>query len=85
MSETLAPVGLDASRPHTSGHELARLSVHKVRILQLLAAGWIGDQAARQLDVSPRTLRRQLYTVCAHIGVARQIQAVVRAAKGDLI
>lgn len=62
-----------------------RLSDEEVYVLALLATGVTLDVAARRVDLSERTLRRRVRAVCDRIGVDTPIEAVVWAAKRDLI
>jgi DNA-binding CsgD family transcriptional regulator len=62
-----------------------RLTPEEVSILNTVATGVPLDVAARQQGVSPRTLRRRVRATCDRIGVHTTIEAVVWAAKHQLI
>ena len=62
-----------------------QLNDEDVRLLAHLAAGMTADVAARRLDLSSRTLRRRVRTICDRLDVSTPIQAVVWAAKQGLI
>lgn len=61
------------------------LTEEEIHLLAHLATGVTADVAARRLDLSSRTLRRRVRTICDRLGVNTPIQAVVWAAKRGLI
>jgi len=61
------------------------LSDTDVELLRLLARGLPMDSVARRLDTSERTVRRRTRAICARLGVAAPIQAVVWAAQRGLL
>nr|WP_106585676.1 hypothetical protein [Murinocardiopsis flavida] len=61
------------------------LSEPEVRLLAEIATGVTTDVAARRLELSARTLRRRLRTICDELGVNTPIEAVVWAARKQLI
>lgn len=61
------------------------LSEDDVALLALLARGLSLDTVARRLEMSERTVRRRTRTICDRLGVTTPIEAVVWAARRDLI
>ena len=61
------------------------LTEEELRVLAEVASGVTTEVAAKRLDLSTRTLRRRLRIICARIGVGTPIQAVVWAARRQLI
>lgn len=62
-----------------------RLTRDEISLLDTVASGVPLDVAARQLGISPRTLRRRVRAICDRIGVNTTIEAVVWAVKRKLI
>ncbi|TQN33145.1 hypothetical protein FHX37_3144 [Haloactinospora alba] len=56
-----------------------------LQLLAEIATGVTTDVAARHLELSTRTLRRRLRAICDHLGVNTSIEAVVWAAREQLI
>ena len=61
------------------------LSGADVELLRLLAQGLPLGSMARRLITSERTVRRRTRAICARLGVAAPIQAVVWAARRGLL
>lgn len=57
----------------------------EIRALACVASGMTLATAARRLDTSERTLRRRLRGICERLHVDTPIEAVVWAAKRELI
>jgi DNA-binding NarL/FixJ family response regulator len=62
-----------------------RLSEEEIKLLAQIASGVTADVAARKLELSARTLRRRLRTICDRLEVNTPIEAVVWAARRQLI
>ncbi|MCW2901356.1 MAG: transcriptional regulator, LuxR family [Streptosporangiaceae bacterium] len=67
------------------GTEEPRLNEEEIRLLAQIASGVTADVAARKLELSARTLRRRLRTICDRLDVNTPIEAVVWAARRQLI
>lgn len=65
-------------------HDLA-LGDDDLRLLAEIATGVTTEVAARRLDLSARTLRRRIRTICDRLEVNTPIEAVVWAARRNLI
>lgn len=69
---------------HNRGTE-GQLTDSEIRALNCLASGMTAAAAARYLGISERTLRRRIRLICDRIGVDTPIEAVVWAAKNDVV
>ncbi|MEU9841888.1 LuxR C-terminal-related transcriptional regulator [Actinomadura sp. NPDC048032] len=65
--------------------ERFHLTDAEIKLLAQIAAGVTADVAARKLELSARTLRRRLRTICDRLEVNTPIEAVVWAARRQLI
>lgn len=63
----------------------AGLSERDLELLREIATGVTTEVAARKLGLSARTLRRRLRVICDLLGVNSPIEAVVWAARRQLI
>lgn len=85
----LAGFGTTAGPPRTTpaaaSTDEVELSADDLRLLAQIATGVTADIAARRLRLSARTLRRRLRVICARLGVNTPIEAVVWAARRQLI
>ncbi|MUN35541.1 LuxR C-terminal-related transcriptional regulator [Actinomadura litoris] len=61
------------------------LGEEEIQLLAQIASGVTADIAARNLELSARTLRRRLRTICDKLEVSTPIEAVVWAARRQLI
>ncbi|GGV42706.1 hypothetical protein GCM10010182_79240 [Actinomadura cremea] len=69
----------------SKGEEEFDLTEAEIRLLAQIAAGVTADVAARQLELSARTLRRRLRAICDRLEVNTPIEAVIWAARRQLI
>jgi len=74
----------DLSQRRDSGAD-GRLSEEELAILRLAADGLPLYSVARHVGMSPRTVRRRLRNLCDRLGVTHPVQAIVWAARRDLI
>lgn len=58
-----------------------RLSDEDLAILRPLSRGLTTDAIAREFNISERTLRRRVRTICDQVGVNTPIEAVVWAVR----
>jgi DNA-binding NarL/FixJ family response regulator len=61
------------------------LSHEEIELLAEIATGVTTEVAARHLELSARTLRRRIRNICDVLGVNTPIEAVVWAARRQLI
>lgn len=54
-------------------------------LLELLAEGLPLEAVAHRLNISERTVRRRIRSICDRIGVATSVQAVVWAVRGGIL
>lgn len=80
-------VPLQARREHTpSGvYTPVDLGHEELELLAEIATGVTTEVAARHLELSARTLRRRIRNICDVLGVNTPIEAVVWAARRQLI
>lgn len=69
---------------HVSGEDRL-LTREDLAILQLVGEGLPLASVARRMQMSPRTIRRRLRSICDRLGVAHPVQAIVWAARRGLI
>lgn len=62
-----------------------QLSTEEIELLAEIATGVTTEVAARRLELSARTLRRRLRTVCDRLEVNTPIEAAVWAARRQMI
>ncbi|RAY15340.1 LuxR family transcriptional regulator [Actinomadura craniellae] len=74
-----------ATLARSRGAEEPGLSEEDLRLLAEIASGVTADVAARKLELSARTLRRRLRSICDRLEVNTPIEAVVWAARRQLI
>ncbi|WP_067971218.1 LuxR C-terminal-related transcriptional regulator [Nocardiopsis trehalosi] len=83
LRESMVPAPAPAS---DGGQSLpVNLTDDELQLLAEIATGVTTDVAARRLELSARTLRRRLRAICDQLGVNTPIEAVVWAARKQLI
>ncbi|MFC3996075.1 LuxR C-terminal-related transcriptional regulator [Nocardiopsis sediminis] len=84
LRESMVPP--PAAPAHDAGQTLpVNLTDDELQLLAEIATGVTTDVAARRLELSARTLRRRLRAICDQLGVNTPIEAVVWAARKQLI
>ncbi|HEY8481917.1 MAG TPA: LuxR C-terminal-related transcriptional regulator [Spirillospora sp.] len=76
---------MDSATLARRGTDDVGLSEEDIRLLAQIATGVTADVAARKLELSARTLRRRLRSICDKLEVNTPIEAVVWAARRQLI
>lgn len=71
--------------PRPSGQPLARLTERQADVLRLIATGGSNKEIARDLDLSPATIKAHAAAAIAALGAANRTEAVVRAQQLGLI
>jgi DNA-binding NarL/FixJ family response regulator len=71
--------------PPPSGQNLARLTERQADVLRLIATGGSTKEIARELDLSPATIKAHTAAAIAALGAANRTEAVVRAQQMGLI
>ena len=61
------------------------IDLEALEVLGLLSRGLTVERVSRELDISPRTVRRRVRACCHCLGVETMIEAIVMAARLDLI
>ncbi|MEV7098754.1 LuxR C-terminal-related transcriptional regulator [Amycolatopsis sp. NPDC051045] len=64
---------------------IAVLDREELALLALFAEGLPLDIIAQRLELSDRTVRRRMRSICDRLGLATPIQAVVWAARRGLV
>lgn len=77
--------GVEQATLTRRGFDEPRLNDDEIRLLAQIASGVTADVAARKLELSARTLRRRLRAICDQLDVNTPIEAVVWAARRQLI
>jgi len=82
----LAIFGGDSAFPTPINDSLLEpLTPREQEILQLIAAGMTNQEIARQLVVSPETIKKHSGSIYGKLGVRNRTEAVVRAREMDLL
>jgi DNA-binding NarL/FixJ family response regulator len=67
------------------GRRVDSLTERELEVLQLIAQGSANKQIARQLDLSPSTVKAHLASIFTKLGVTSRTQAVLYAAQSGLV
>ena len=79
----LASAGQSSRR--VSGERLAGLTPREIEVLRLIAAGHTAKEAARRLDISPKTADNHIQNLYSKIGVATRAGAALFALERGLM
>lgn len=79
-----APVASEFT-PNTQALESLKISDREFEVLRLLASGQSNKEIARQLEVSPNTVKTHLARLFEKLEVDRRTQAIVRARELGMI
>lgn len=82
---TQAPASAAAPAPAVTHTLLARLTERQVDVLKLIALGQSNKEIARDLDLSPATIKAHTAAAIAALGAANRTEAVMRAREMGLI
>ena len=77
-----APVSLRAGQ---LAERLAGLTPREIEVLRLIAAGHTAKEAARQLDISPKTADHHIQSLYSKIGVTTRAGAALYALEHGLV
>jgi two-component system, NarL family, nitrate/nitrite response regulator NarL len=72
-------------KPAAAGAAGARLTLRQVDVLRAVAAGQSNKEIARDLDLSPATIKAHIAAAMAAIGAANRTEAVFKAREQGLI
>jgi DNA-binding NarL/FixJ family response regulator len=76
---------LRASRVHDGPPPDAVLTEREKQVLRLVADGKENDQIARELFISPHTVKNHISSILLKLQVANRIQAAVRAVRAAIV
>jgi DNA-binding NarL/FixJ family response regulator len=68
-----------------SSSPMPELAEDDTKLLSLVADGLVLDAIARRLNLSERTVRRRIRSLCDRIGVDTPVQAVVWAVRVGIL
>jgi DNA-binding CsgD family transcriptional regulator len=76
-----------ASQParRATGERLAGLTPREIEVLRLIAAGHTAKEAARQLEIAPKTADHHIQNLYAKIGVSTRAGAALYALERGLV
>jgi DNA-binding NarL/FixJ family response regulator len=71
--------------PNTQALDSLKISAREFEVLRLLAAGQSNKEIARQLEVSPNTVKSHIAKLFDKLAVGRRTEAIVRARELGMI
>ena len=77
-----APV---SPRAGTTAERLAGLTPREIEVLRLIAAGHTAKEAARQLEIAPKTADNHIQSLYSKIGVTTRAAAALYALERGLV
>ncbi|MFW6640210.1 LuxR C-terminal-related transcriptional regulator [Nocardiopsis algeriensis] len=83
--ENMVPLQTRSRETALGQYPPVELSSEEIELLAEIATGVTTEVAARHLELSARTLRRRIRNICDVLGVNTPIEAVVWAARRQLI
>ena len=83
VEAVLATAGQPARRDSTEG--LSGLTRREIEVLRLIAAGHTAKEAARQLDIAPKTADNHIQSLYSKIGVTTRAAAALYALERGLV
>jgi DNA-binding NarL/FixJ family response regulator len=83
VEAVLAAAGQPARRASSSG--LAGLTPREIEVLRLIAAGDTAKEAARKLEIAPKTADNHIQSLYSKIGVATRAGAALFALEQGLV
>jgi DNA-binding NarL/FixJ family response regulator len=75
----------DPTQAARSSQVLARLSARELEVLRALTTGARSEMIARNLGISPKTLRNHISSIYHKLGIFDRAQAVIVAVREGLV
>lgn len=85
QGETVICLDANTNTPHATQNNISQLPPRHIDILLLLGQGKTNKQIARDLDISPNTVRTHISGLFKNLGVSTRSAAVAMAAQQGLI
>lgn len=76
--------GYFASLPPVGSQVFPELTAREVEVLELIAQGYNNERIARELVISPKTVRNHVSNVLSKLQVADRAEAIIRARQAGL-
>jgi DNA-binding NarL/FixJ family response regulator len=77
-------MGFFARLKHVGSEAFPALTDREIRVLELIARGYNDARIARQLGISPKTVRNHVSNVLSKLQVADRTEAVIRARQAGM-